>query len=52
MADKFKAVQLGTKKFFEEIAGYGLDEVFQGQIPDSFKKMMQEIGKREPSKPV
>lgn len=44
-------MSMGTKKIFEEIAGFGLDEIFQGQIPDSFHKMMEEIGKRKSSKP-
>lgn len=44
-------MSMGTKKIFEEIAGFGLDEIFQGQIPDSFHKMMEEIKKRKSSKP-
>ena len=45
-------MSIGTKKIFEEIADFGLDEIFQGQIPDSFKKMMEEIKKRKSSKPI
>ncbi len=45
-------MSIGTKEIFEEIADLGLDEVFQGQTPDSFKKMMEEIKKRQSSKPI
>jgi 3-hydroxyisobutyrate dehydrogenase-like beta-hydroxyacid dehydrogenase len=45
-------MSMGTKKIFEEIASFGLDEIFKGQIPDSFHKMMEEIKKRKFSKPI
>ena len=34
----------GTKKIFEEIAGFQLDETFKGQIPDSFHEVLEKIG--------
>lgn len=36
-------MSIGTKKVFEEIAGFRLDEVFQGRIPDSFDKVLKKI---------
>jgi len=35
-----------TKEIFEEIAGLGLDEVFQGETPDSFHKVLEKIKER------
>jgi len=40
-------MSMGTIKIFEEIASFGLDEIFQGQIPDSFHKIMEEISKHK-----
>jgi 3-hydroxyisobutyrate dehydrogenase-like beta-hydroxyacid dehydrogenase len=40
----------GTKKIFEEIAGFQLDEVFKGQIPDSFHKVLEKIGYQSSSR--
>lgn len=31
----------GTKQIFEEIAALGLEKVFQGQIPDSFHRVLE-----------
>ena len=42
-------MSIGTKEVFEEIAGLGLDEVFQGQIPDSFHRILEAIAKRASS---
>lgn len=42
-------MSIGTKEVFEEIAGFGLDEVFQGQIPDSFHRIFEAIAKRASS---
>jgi 3-hydroxyisobutyrate dehydrogenase-like beta-hydroxyacid dehydrogenase len=39
-------MSVGTKKIFEEIAGFDLDELFQGKIPDSFNKVLEKINKQ------
>ena len=36
----------GTKGVFEEMAGFRLDDVFEGQVPDNFHKVLEIIGKR------
>ncbi len=38
-------MSVGTKKIFEEIAGFELEELFQGKIPDSFDKVLEKINK-------
>jgi len=38
-------MSIGTKKIFEEIASFQLDEIFKGQIPDSFHEVLEKIGK-------
>jgi 3-hydroxyisobutyrate dehydrogenase-like beta-hydroxyacid dehydrogenase len=43
-------MSIGTKKIFEEIAGFQLDEVFKGQIPDSFHKVLEKIGYQSSSR--
>jgi 3-hydroxyisobutyrate dehydrogenase-like beta-hydroxyacid dehydrogenase len=40
----------GTKKIFEEIAGFQLDKVFKGKIPDSFHKVLEKIGYQSSSR--
>jgi len=39
-------MSIGTKEIFEEIASLGLDEIFQGQVPDSFHKVLEIIAER------
>lgn len=38
-------MSIGTKKIFEEIASFQLDEIFKGQIPDSFHKVLEKMNK-------
>ena len=38
-------MSIGTKKIFEEIASFQLDEIFKGQIPDSFHEVLEKIGR-------
>jgi 3-hydroxyisobutyrate dehydrogenase-like beta-hydroxyacid dehydrogenase len=38
-------MSIGTKKIFEEIASFHLDEIFKGEIPDSFHKVLEKINK-------
>ncbi|OGP69048.1 MAG: hypothetical protein A2169_11550 [Deltaproteobacteria bacterium RBG_13_47_9] len=38
-------MSVGTKEIFEEIAGLGLNEIFEGQIPDSYHKIFEEMAK-------
>jgi 3-hydroxyisobutyrate dehydrogenase-like beta-hydroxyacid dehydrogenase len=45
-------MSIGTKKVFEEIAGFELDKVFQGQIPDSFYRVLETIANRTSSKRI
>lgn len=42
-------MSIGTKEIFEEIASFGLDEIFQGQTPDSFQRVLGEISKNKSS---
>ena len=39
-------MSMGTKKIFEEIADLGLDEILQGQTPDSYRILFEKITKR------
>lgn len=41
-------MSIGTKKIFEEIASFHLDEIFKGEIPDSFHKVLEKINKSKP----
>lgn len=38
-------MSIGTKKIFEEIASFQLDEFFKGQIPDSYHKVLEKIAR-------
>jgi 3-hydroxyisobutyrate dehydrogenase-like beta-hydroxyacid dehydrogenase len=42
-------MSIGTKKIFEEIASFQLDEIFKGQIPDSFHEVLEKIAKNTSS---
>jgi 3-hydroxyisobutyrate dehydrogenase-like beta-hydroxyacid dehydrogenase len=44
-------MSVGIKEIFEEIASFGLDEIFEGQTPGSFHKVLEKIAEHIESKP-
>lgn len=41
-------MSMGTKKIFEEVADFGLDEIFKGQTPESLRRVLKNINQRKP----
>jgi hypothetical protein len=42
-------MSMATKQVYEKIADLGLDKVFQGQIPESFHRVLEKVNEHKSS---